>query len=369
MATTSIPVLVAVNSVRLSWPVCLQCDMLPMAKVSSLRKYLGEVPLEPLLRHHAPLRQAIFDPALHDGHDVVPVVGTVTIGPRTHPGMAQLLGVLAPDLVDRPHIRRGERGAHNPQIQAALAAMGFGHLFRKGETRLDHRRWVGAGTGSQRQAPKGTALTATPISSRRYAHGDLHVEADVVSGITKVESLIVKGKELRQKYEAEHGERLRKGSPLDADRIAAAARPAVDEDVCWVLFGLYVDLMAHMPGFEVLTALAIERKEFSSFTAMIACLPKDPVVEMLVGDLAVLEYKVGAHCSFLPGAWTAMDLVAALRRRGYSRLKHTKDASPAQQFDMMIKAIAMDMDFVVVYAVDWGSVVSTKPAPGNVLRD
>lgn len=355
--TEAHPYLVLTTETQVKWPVCIECDFAAYDSRRAVSAEIATTPHDKMLLHYAPLRRQAFNPDWHVGHRVIELTGTLIVGSRLAPDIAARLRELDPNLCAQVARYQGDRRPPSVEIHQALVSLGSDDLFDPDfSLHVDRQRWLGHRTLSQRSEGEllGLSLTQEPEVTYRHkeANKPVHTHVTISSGINVVESLLVNGRAMVEHLQQE----LRTGR--DEESLAVAGQFA------WILFGLYMDLMAHLPEYQPFVTRKIRPEEHGSLASLIASLPIAGATRcQLTGDLAILQWEIQGKTSLLPDIRTAEQLRDRLVQLPYERFSGVKGKEPRAFVAKAVKGMAQQLERVVIATVDWTSVMDSLHFP------
>lgn len=341
---------------HVEWPVCIQCDFGAYRTREAVAKAIATTRHDWMLLDYAPRRRDTFDAGQHAGHDVVWLHGDLWLGSRLNPAMAAGLRTLEPKLLKPVKRFQGDRRPQNEEIRKQLMALGRQDLFVAENMPADPRSCLGGRTTSQREdgESKGTSLIQEPemLWSHKVRHKPIHTHVTIGSGINVIGVLEEYGKTLLWRLQA-----LNRSDTADES-------PHVTEQMGWIVFGFYMDLMKHLPEYEPIVTREIRCEDYHSLPEMIAQLPiSDEVRHQLIGDVAVLQFQVQHRTALLPEIKTSTQLLEALQQLPYPRMARLKGKTPRNRLAMIVKRIAQELERVTIARVDWTPVMNALHFP------
>lgn len=304
-----------------------------------------------LLKHHVPRQQQTFVADLHHGHSVVELTGCIATGSRTDPAMVALLASLNADAstdLTKPVKRFEKRRELSVEVAQELVRLGRADLLNDERVGASYRPYLGGrvtyhpSTGRvvlgecERETLASILLRlAEHVAPPIWRRDGMQALVTYESGLQVVNSLVLKGQ----------GQIERLQTIMDPHE-------ALEHHVWWIF-----ERLLALRGENALLATIDGRWGHGAVPSLGQVLHQTVSGEadrsLLLGDLAVLQFKMARHAVLVPGATTPAELFAALETIGYMRLGDTVDVNVTQRAERLLKSIGTSFERVRVARIDW----------------
>lgn len=348
---------------EVEWRVCATCETAAYATVAQLRAELKKVDPEGMVLRGAQRLERNFDPTPHIGHDVVRLRGRILIGARRAPAVAAYLEEILPGGSAPITKFTDERTPVSPRIVEAASELRRLDLFDQLDAPADARFRVGGGKRREDETVL-DQLARAAVVTKRHTFDDRHFVIDFVSGMQLLQGMRASVKAGRHFALRSAPQAATPEGPLDDAHVAHSSIADVElvDLVGEHVLNLYAPLMGHVP--EVASTLqAIAHLEpGTKLPEMFAKLPRTEGFTYVHGDLMVLQYWCQRRTALAPEVESYQGLFQALEALGYPRLAITADSMGYQRVAAIIKAIAHDLERVLVFELDFGPLVQAYSA-------